>query len=473
MPELAVPAGKRLSVGKPLSEAAISAFVRNGVTTVFGVGGTHTLPLLGAIERSGEIRFIAARTEQGAGFMAAGYARATGRPAIVLTSTGPGALNVFSALQDAWWASLPIIHLTTYVDGPGFGGGVHETPHQKSLLKLISKRSFRVEGSEIEKAIDAAVAASIRIPMGPVSIEIKAGNWGLATPDGRSVRHQVSPKSNSGDAAALSQVRQHLDRARRPVFFVGGGGVRWDSAGTVLKLAERVGAPIITSYQGKFIANWDHPLYVGPWAGEALVKDLCAQSDLALVVGSKLSAVGTDFWRLKLPEATYWLDCSPGPHPRYPHLHAIRTDALQACAQLLKESTPRPSWALDRVAEIKLSVLAAARERASLEMKYIDALAQAALPTDRFVMDMTKAGFWAIKYLPAQPQSIHAISSYLTMGSALPMGIGMCVADGRPVTVLLGDGGLQMSIAELATVGEAPTTNLAARSGRQRLWASP
>ena len=104
----------------PVGEATAAALTRVGGTTVFGVGGTHTVPLLGAFERRGTIDFVAARTELGAAYMAIGYARATGRPGVVLTSTGPGALNAAAALADAAWSSVPLLHLTTEVASAGF-----------------------------------------------------------------------------------------------------------------------------------------------------------------------------------------------------------------------------------------------------------------------------------------------------------------------------------------------------------------
>jgi acetolactate synthase-1/2/3 large subunit len=384
--------------------------------------------------------------------MAIGYAHVTGRPAVLLTSTGPGALNAFSALEDARWASLPLVHLTTFIDGREFRGAVHETPGQASLMRLVSKRSHRLRRGGPARVVATAVRGAGDAPAGPVSIEVRAGIWNR--PVGP-VRAEGAPNPAPEPAPpGRAELLRDLRGARRPVVFVGGGAVRADRGRAALALAERLGAPIVTSYQGKPVADWSHPLYLGPWAGEPRVQRLFSEADVGIVLGSKLSAVGTDHWRLPLPGCTYRVDAAPRRHPDYRTLLDVRGDAASVAADLAGELAPRPSWAAGQLAEIRSEVVAAARERAADEMEYIDAIA-AALPAGTpVVFDMTKAGFWGIKYLPAREGAVHGFSSYLAMGSALPMAIGMSVGGGRPVTVVVGDGGLQMSVAEMATLAE-------------------
>jgi Thiamine pyrophosphate enzyme, N-terminal TPP binding domain len=117
-----------------VADVVVRELVSAGVTHVFGVGGTHTLQFLRELERAPGIRYVTARTELGAAYMAVGFARASRNAAVLLTSTGPGALNVAAALQDASWSSTPVLHLTTRIGGPTFSGDVHETPGQHEIL---------------------------------------------------------------------------------------------------------------------------------------------------------------------------------------------------------------------------------------------------------------------------------------------------------------------------------------------------
>jgi len=432
-----------------LADAVVDALGRDGVDVVFGIGGTHTLPLLGAIERS-RLTFVGARTELGAAYMAIGHARASGRAAVVLTSTGPGALNALSALQDAQWSSLPVIHLTTSIGGEpdaGFAGAVHETPAQHELLRLAGKDCLRVAPDDPYPAFRSAIRLAHEHPRGPVTVEIPAGHW--ATPVARPADAGVptladGPAANAADVTALVDA---LRASRRPVFFAGGGALAHDGGRAVLKLAEHLGAPIVTSYQGKTVADRAHPLHLGPWASESAVRDVVAQADVAVVFGSKLSALGTGAWQLPLPATTFRVDLNGRPHPRYAQLRELSADAAAVAAAARAELGPKPPWA---PAEVCAQVVEAARHRSELAMRYVDALSAPEL----FAADMSKAGFWAMKFLGTRSPSVQAFSSYLAMGTALPMAVGMTVARRRPAVVVVGDGGLQMSLAELATIAE-------------------
>lgn len=437
-----------------VATAVAAALLDCGIDTMFGVGGTHTLALLGAIERRPEFRYVSARTEVGATAMAVGYARATGRAAAVLTSTGPGALNALSELADARWASLPLVHVTTSIGESSFTAAVHETPEQSDLMAMVGKGCVPVDG-DVAGAVSRAVALAMARPRGPVTLDLRVGTLSDSAPSTNG-RADAGPVGTLGDLdpRALAPLAEALDAARRPVLYVGGGALRGDNGTAVRDLAAVLGAPIVTSYQGKTVADWTFDTYLGPWAGEASVQALFAEADLAVVLGAKLSASGTDGWRLPLPGPGYRVDIAPNSHRHYPDLRPITADVGSAARWLATILRPRPGWAGNRVRTIRADVVAAARERGPVELGYIDALAAAEALPRLLTYDMTKGAFWAEKYLPGPPGSVQAVSSYLAMGTGLPMAIGMSVATGEPVLSILGDGGLQMSIAELATLAE-------------------
>ena len=370
----------------PVGEATAAALTRVGGTTVFGVGGTHTVPLLGAFERSGTIDFVAARTELGAAYMAIGYARATGRPGVVLTSTGPGALNAAAALADAAWSSLPLLHVTTSIGGTGFAGAVHETPAQSEILRLAGGAVVPTVDDAVDAAVDEAWTVATGRPTGPVTLVLPAGRWNEPARASAGPA-PIRPAPRSGDAAdlsipdhsdedaALAALAAALTAAERPLLYAGGGAVRHDGGAAVRRLAETIGAPIVTSYQGKGIAGPAHPLWFGPTSSEAAVRECCARADVAVVFGANLSAAGTDQWRLPLPEQVWRVGYERRPHPHYPQLQEIHADAAAAADGLAARLAPRPPWA--DVAAVRADVDAGARRRGGLEMEFVDALREA------------------------------------------------------------------------------------------------
>jgi acetolactate synthase I/II/III large subunit len=447
--------GERDDLSPPTDDsvatALVAALLSNDIDIIFGVGGTHTLRLLGAIERAKKLRFVASRTELGAAYMAIGYARISGKPAVLLTSTGPGALNVTAALQDACWSSVPVIHLTTHISETGFAGGVHETPHQNAILGLASKDLLEVDGNFVADTVTEAVRRAKASPAGPVTLTVKVGVWADtprqegSTPDGRP---QELPGSN------LDEVLKAINNADRPLLYVGGGALKHDSGRAALALAEALQAPVLTSNGGKTVAGRNHPLYLGPWATEPLVDELCAEADVALVLGSKLSSASTNYWKLALPEVTYRIGYADEPHRAFPRIREVRGDAAETAAALTALVSPRrEGWASERIAVIREAVLAAARERAPADMAFVEAMSSPNAPV-LVACETAKAGFWVMKFLDVTGQAAHIMSGYLAMGSALPMAVGMATASGMPVTAVLGDGGLQMSLAELATLAE-------------------
>lgn len=440
-----------MSGGTTVADALVDELIRCGADTVFGIGGTHTMALLGAIERARAPRFVPPRTELGGAYMALGYARATGRPAVILTSTGPGCLNVTAALQDAQWSAIPALHLTTSVGGDGFSGLVHETPTQRAIMDLAGKGSVAVTAATVREAVRRAVLAATSRPRGVVTLDVPAGIWrDLATNASLGAPAPGVPAPGPD----LTEILGALDAAARPLLFVGGGALAGDPAAALL-LAETLQAPILTSYQGKGVADWTHPLYLGPWASEPRVRDLVAEADVAIVLGSKLSSLGTGYHQLTLPEATFAVGPVRSPHPRYQGLRVIDADATAVARRLAAGLKPRcTSWVADRVATTRRAVLDEVAARSGDELAFLAAVADAAYRPALVSADMCKAGFWLMKHLDCPAGSVHAFSSYLAMGTALPLAIGMTIGRAEPSLAVVGDGGLQMSLAELATIAE-------------------
>lgn len=434
-----------------VSDRLVQLLHAAGVEVVFGIGGTHSLSFIGAFERDPRVRFVSARNEQGAGYMASAYARLTGRPGVIVTSTGPGALNSLSGLADARWSSLPILHLTTFADLGTFSGGIHESPAQSEVMSLVGHTSHRVVDGDVDGPFWEAWCACTERPGRVATLEVHSKVWN--TPATESPR--AAGPAPATPPVSIESIVESLDDDVSVAIYVGGGVLRDDATQSMRALAEALDAPIVTSFQGKAVATWDHPLYIGPWATEEAVRELVASADVCLVFGSKLSALATGHWGLRLPAVTYWVDPAADRHGQYPDLVPIQGRSAGIAGRLLDAVAPRERGMAHRVAAIRRRVHDAVSARAPVEVAFVRSFGEGLSGTELLSFDMNKASFWFMKYLPALADAPHSFSSYLCMGSALPYAIGLAEArPGHGVMALMGDGGFQMGITELATIAE-------------------
>jgi acetolactate synthase I/II/III large subunit len=453
-----------------MAERLLELLEEAGVEVVFGIAGTHTIPLLGAFERRGKPRFVSARNEQGAAYMATGYARSAGRPGVILTSTGPGALNAFAGMAEAKFSSLPLFHITTFVDSGLFSGGIHESPNQTKLLEAVGAGAWKVESEAIDETFWQAWDRCISSPKGPVSLELNARLWNSPAKVGQATRAKtttpICAPTNKLDAV-IDAVRS----AKTPILYVGGGVSLAGAERAVLQLAERLGAPIVTSSQGKSVADWNHPLFVGPWGQDAPVHDLLRSSDLALVIGSKLSALSTLHWQMPLPAKTYRIEPAAERHGHYGHVVPVNADAKAVCDTLLREVSEKSGGRVAAVRQVKELVLSAVKKRAPVEWGFIEAVTHGFPDDGALALDMNKASFWFMKYVPVGRKGVHSFPAYLDMGSAIPAAVGIAESGRKNVLVSVGDGGFQMGMTEIGTIAEHryPIAMLVFNDGRYGL----
>lgn len=436
-----------------VAERLLALLEEAGVEVVFGIAGTQTIPLLGAFERRGRPRFISARNEQGAAYMATAYARAAGRPGVLVTSTGPGALNAFAGMAEARFSTLPLFHITSFADTGHFSGGIHETPTQTPLLEIVGIGAFKAAAEEIDNAFRQAWHRCTGTPAGPVSLELNARVWNKPAV----LREDAGSDANAGVAPRPDDLGPLIDAAKSaksPVLYVGGGALRAGAGKEIRLLAQALGAPIVTSSQGKLVSDWNDPLYVGPWGADTSAHDLFKASDLAIVIGSKLSALSTLHWQMPLPAATFRIDARAGLHGKYTQLANIHGDAKAACETLLANVSRNASGAEARVTSVRERVLGAARHRAPEAMRMVDAIGELLADDAAIALDMNKASFWFMKYLKMGTRAVQSFPSYLDMGSAIPAAIGLAEAGRKTVLASVGDGGFQMGMTEIGTLAQ-------------------
>lgn len=449
-----------MSKEKKGGAAAIAALEAAGVEVVFGIPGVHTLELYDALHRS-SIRHVLARHEQGAGFMADGYARATGKPGVCLIITGPGVTNVATPVGEAFTDSSPVVVLSSNVERPYLGrmrGNLHDIADQSGVMRGMTKRTTTVTAVEqVAETVYDAVIESNRGRPRPVHVEIPIdvlSDCGISELPSASPPQPRAPRPDD-----IARAVEMLAHGRRPLVYVGGGAMNAGAA--ISELAELLGAPVISSIMGKGVVSDEHPYALGhawnPWGEENPADELLRSADVALVIGSKLGAQETRYWQMPLPEKLIRVDIDPveatlnyGP-PKLGIIADARLTAEALLAGLKSRSGVSHRIATEEVAVYRQRIHG--RGTDSLFAHHIAAL-RAAIPRDGIIVqDMTMMSYRMNDRYPVyEPRTYLFPSGYGTLGFSLPAAIGAKI--GRPdraVVAVAGDGGYQFTMQELAT----------------------
>jgi len=428
-----------------------------GARVVFGIPGVHNMAIFDALSRSG-VRTVLVRHEQSAVYAADGYARATGRIGVAVTTTGPGAANAAAAMGEARAARSPVLHVSTQVDSRILDGrsgrfSLHESPSQRELMAAVSVWSAGVARPDaIASMVVKAGREAMSARRGPVFLEIPHDFLSV------SVRAPAAPRGGArpieADARSLTRAAALLADAKRPVLWVGGGAVSADATAAVRSVAEALGAPVVTTFNGKGILDRDHPLLVGYPPHQPEVTALVERADAVVVVGSDLDAMNTQGWRVRLPRPRIGINVVPEDARRnYACDVVVEADARSALEALLPLLEPRSGAAAERrvatVRERAEERLRSTREFAG-PLRFVRRL-EKLVPRDTVVFaDMAVAGYWLAGYFrPSAPRRF-ASAGWGTLGFALPAAIGAAASGARALAVC-GDAGALFAIGELAT----------------------
>jgi thiamine pyrophosphate-dependent acetolactate synthase large subunit-like protein len=439
-----------------------------GIDTVFGLPGVHNLALWPACARAG-IRIVGSRHEQGCAYAADGYARATGRAAVALTTTGPGAANTLGAVGEAWASHSPVVviasDIATTLRRPGtYRGVLHECTDQAALFAPVTKARIVVgRADDLAAAVADALALASRAPRGPVYLGVPTDL--LTAPVVAPPLAEIHPAGVAHTAAVLparelEPVLGMLTQSQRPLIWIGGG--TRDAGAEVDALARALGAPVIATFQARSVLPAAHPLLVGAPPHEPQVTALIEQADFVLVVGSDLDHMNTMGWRLPLPDARAAInidgDDATKNYTMTTVVEADAGDALRSLLAQLAHLAPRVPWIADvpAVARAVRDELRADAESAPA----IEFLEQTrnALPSDAIVFaDMCIPGYWLSGQYPVEcVRGLHYPMGWGTLGFAFAASIGASAAVGpqRPVVAVVGDGGMLFALGELATVAQ-------------------
>jgi acetolactate synthase-1/2/3 large subunit len=445
---------------EPVGDAIARALADMGVSTVFGVISIHNMPILDAIARHGRIRFVPARGEAGAMNMADAYARVSRSLGVAITSTGTAAGNAAGSQVEALTAGSPVLHITTQVDREFVDrdrAAIHDVPRQPDMLKAISKAYMRVW--EPAAAIDTLIAAAreaLTAPSGPVTLEIpvdvQRSKVPLRTLDGLPTIACKEP-----DAAQLDALVQRVRKAKRPMLWLGGGARGAADAAT--SLADR-GFGIVTSTNGRAVVPEDHPHSLGAFNMTREAMEIYAQADLLIVVGSRLRGNETQNNRMPLPTIVQ-IDADVTQAARnYPVDMFIASDARLALEGLLARLPAKLDTDHAFLADI---ALARTRSEATLRAglgpygTLADILSKR-VPTGAhpWVRDVTISNStFGNRYvrIAAPHLGVHALGGGIGQGIAMGIGAALAGMPAKTIT-LVGDGGAQLMIGELATAVE-------------------
>jgi len=444
-------------------QATVEALRAAGVRAVFGIVSVHNLPIFDALSQAPDIKVYQARHEQSAVHMADGYARATGEIACALSSTGPGAANTAGGLMEAWYAVSPVLHITGQVETAYLDqqkGFLHEAKDQLAMLGSLSLVAKRVDSTESIPAVIAAAVETIRTGRpGPASIEIPIDlQYARAEIDVPVI--EAFPRKTP-DSSLIDEAARRLAGARRPLIISGGGVVSADASEELRLIAERLGAPVVTTVNGRGGIPEDHPLALSvlwaPFTGDTELQELIASADVVLVAGSRLKGQTTTNWRLKIPGDIVQIDVDAEELGRnYPAATAIEADLRLGLQSLLRVLGPGPAASPESAEQVKTMrerLRGGVKVRLGEQAKLMDTL-RSALDRDAIIVrDSTQPAYtWGNGLMEVyEPRtSIWAASG--AIGPGLPLAIGAKL--GRPdrqCVVFCGDGGFMLTIGELST----------------------
>nr|WP_280801332.1 thiamine pyrophosphate-binding protein [Arthrobacter pigmenti] len=439
-----------------------------GIDAIFGIPGTHNLEFYRHVGPLG-IRAVTTRHEQGAGYGADGWAQQTGLPGVVITTSGPGLLNALSAAGTAYCESRPLIILSPGVpEGEEFAdiGALHETKDATGAAGAIVEWSRRVHsGTEAAQAIHNAFELFRYSRPRPVHIEVPL-NVLEGPSDCPAELLQPAPRRNPAGANQqdLELAARLLTEARRPVLLAGGGSLR--AGADLLRLAEMLDAPVITTLNGKGAIPETHPLSLGSDIRLPAAQQLCEDADVLLILGSKVG--DAELWFRKLQPAGTVIRADILASQMVKNIHAdvaLVGDSAAVVPQLLAElkdkyddgAAPRAESGTDRAGRLRPVLLDAARELAPPLAALAEAVASVLPPDTILGGDSSQVTYLGTaSFVPQErAHSFLYTPAYATLGYGLPASIGAKVAaPDRPVVCVLGDGALMFAVQELATAVE-------------------
>jgi sulfoacetaldehyde acetyltransferase len=467
------------------SEAFVETMVAHGVKHIFGIMGSAFMDAMDIFAPAG-IQLIPVVHEQGAGHMADGYARVSGKHGVVIGQNGPGISNCVTAIAAAYWAHSPVVMITPETGTMGMGLGGFQEAHQLPMFQEFTKYQGHVNNPKRMAEYTGRCFDRALSEMGPTQLNIPRDYfYGEITTE---IPRPLPIERGAGGENSLNEAAELLAHAKFPVILSGGGVVMGNAVEACKALAERLGAPVVNGYLRNDSFPASHPLWCGPlgYQGSKAAMKLVAQADVVVALGSRMGPFGTlpqhglDYWPKQAKIIQVEAD--------HTNLGLVKKIAVGICG----DAAAAARALLARIQSKTLACDATKAERAqriaSEKAAWEDELTQWTHERDAFSLDMIdeqakEPGNWLHprqalreleKAMPArvmvstdigninsvansylrfeEPRSFFAPMSFGNCGYALPTIIGAKLAAmDRPAVAYAGDGAWAMSMVEIMT----------------------
>ncbi|GAA1248249.1 thiamine pyrophosphate-binding protein [Pseudonocardia aurantiaca] len=434
----------------------VDALRELGVELAFGLPGVHNLPVWEACAAAG-IRLVGVRHEQAAAYAADGYARATGKLGVAVVTTGPGAANTLGATGEAMTSGAPVLVIATDIPStlrrPGvYRGVLHETRDQAAMFAPVTKAATTsVAAADLYADVLAAGRTALRAPTGPVYLGVPTDLLNAPVAERTPAAPLPAGPPEPDLAAALALVA----RAERPLLWVGGGALRAGAGDAVGRFAERLAAPVITTYNGRGVLPPNHPCLVPGPAHVPAIGAVWDKADLVIAIGSDFDGMTTQNWRMPQPPALLAVNIDAADAGKnYRPDHVLTGDA-RAVTERLAEAVPQRDGhgeLASSIAGLRAAVTALVRDEEPQAALLLDALHRLLPPDATVLADMCIAGYWlaAFHQVPG-PRRFAYPMGWGTLGFAFPAALGAAAAGTGRAVAVVGDGGFLFACGELAT----------------------
>jgi len=446
-----------------VGEVLIKLLEQYEVEDVFGIPGVHTIELYRGLADS-SIRHHTPRHEQGAGFMADGYARVSGKPGVCFVITGPGLTNIATAMAQALADSIPMLVISSVNDTiatPQARGMLHEMPDQLAFSSQVARLSETIcTADELPIALAKAFGVFASARPGPVHFQLPVSLLGSQADQNISYKIPALPMRSAAPDADIKAAAALINSAQKVCVLAGGGAV--GAAEEVRLLAEKINAPVHLTINSRGLLPVEHELGVAASCTLHTVRDVLNEADVVLALGTELAQ--TDYDQYKDDSFTIagkLIRCDIDAlqiNNNFAADVSLIGDAAQTVRLLLEQVAPQPNG--DGKERAAKAMQSAYSELGVIEKRHLDILEaiRDTLPTCLFVGDSTQLVYSGNMYFnTSQPrQWFNSSVGFGTLGYALPAATGAALAaGGKPVVCLIGDGGLQFVLGELGALRDA------------------
>ncbi len=458
-----------MSEQRTVGTAILEMLAAHGVDTVFGLPGVHNLAFWSS---ETPVRIVGVRHEQACVYAADGYARATGRLGVALTTTGPGAINALAAFGEAAVSGVPVLlvssDVTTALRSPeGPRGILHEMADQAAPFAALHRPARTVtSAAEALTAVAESISPAMSPPRGPAYVGIPSDI--LNAPWDGPLPQTPAALTEPADPPEINALAGLVAESARVVIWSGGGVAQCGEKGhaAVQALAERLGAPVVTTYAGRGVMA-GHPLAIETSTHEPEVEALIGSADLLLAIGSGFDAMHTKNWKMAMPARTAAISLGAEIGRTIDWDVLVQADLVSAVDALLLHlpADARQPWA---PTDLRDRVQARLRtdERTLPAVEFVSAV-DSWPEHGVIVTDMCIPGYWTSSHgRQPRPRRLLNPVGWGTLGYALPAAIGPAAA-GLPTLAVCGDGGPMFALGELASLvqEQLPVTLLVVDDG--------